>query len=167
LEHFNSITAENVMKFENIQPQEGKFTFEDSDKIVNFAVKNNMEIRGHTFVWHNQTPQWVFIDDVGENISREILIERLHMHIKRVCDRYGDKIYAWDVVNEAIEDKTDARLRKSKWYEIIGQDFIDIAFKITRKEAPNAELYYNDYDNEKPQKLKKTYSLLKRLMDRG
>lgn len=167
LEHFNSLTAENVMKFENIQPQEGRFTFRDSDKIVDFSVENKMKIRGHTFVWHNQTPQWVFLDDSGANVSRELLVERLHMHIKTICKRYGDKIYTWDVVNEAVEDKTDAQLRKSKWYEIIGEDYIDIAFKIARKEAPNAELYYNDYGNEQPKKLKKTYELLKRLIDSG
>lgn len=167
LEHFNSLTAENVMKFEHIQPREGKFTFEDSDKIVDFAVKNKMKIRGHTFVWHNQTPQWVFTNKSGENVSRDLLIERLHTHIKTICERYGDKIYAWDVVNEAIEDKTDVQLRTSKWYEIIGEDFIDIAFKIAREEAPNAELYYNDYNNEQPKKLKKTYDLLKKLLDSG
>lgn len=167
LEHFNSLTAENAMKFERIQPEEGKFAFEDSDKIVEFAVKNNMKMRGHTFVWHNQTPDWVFKDSLGNEISKELLIERLRLHINALCERYKGKVYAWDVVNEAVEDKEDYLFRESEWYRIIGEKYIELAFRIAREADPYARLYYNDYNNEKPYKLNKTYKLLKGLLDKG
>src|SRR5699024_189045 len=74
--HFNSITAENEMKFEELQPLEGKFTFDVSDQMVEFAQANGMQVRGHTLVWHNQTPEWMFLNDDGTTVDRELLLER-------------------------------------------------------------------------------------------
>ena len=102
LKHFNVLVAENHMKFENIQPLENQFNFEQSDKIVNFAVDNNIKMRGHTLVWHNQTPEWVFKDSKGEKASRELLLKRMKNHINETLNHYKGKVYAWDVVNEAI-----------------------------------------------------------------
>src|SRR5690606_32323658 len=102
--HFNSLTAENVMKFEGLQPEEGNFTFENADALVDFAQENGMHVRGHTLVWHNQTPSWVFEDGNGGEVDRETLLNRMKTHIETVMGRYKGKIYAWDVVNEAIFD---------------------------------------------------------------
>lgn len=167
LKHFNSLTAENAMKFERIHPKEDEFNFKDADKIVEFAMENNLKVRGHTFVWHNQTPEWVFKDKTGNEVSKELLLERLKFHINTVCNHYKNKIYAWDVVNEAIEDKEDYVLRKSPWYRIIGKEYVELAFKFVREADPEVELYYNDYNNEKPYKLYKTYDFLKSLLDKG
>jgi GH35 family endo-1,4-beta-xylanase len=101
--HFKSITLENAMKPSEIQPFEGKFYFETCDKMKEFADQNNIKMRGHTFVWHNQTPDWMFVDKNGATVSKELLIDRIREHIKTLCDRYRDVIYSWDVVNEAIE----------------------------------------------------------------
>jgi endo-1,4-beta-xylanase len=165
--HFNSITAENAMKFAEIQPVEGQFDFAKPDKMKEFAFANNMGMRGHTFVWHNQTPAWVFEDKNGNQVSRELLLERLRQHIKTVVGRYGDIVYAWDVLNEAIEDKSGQQYRDTKWRAIIGEDYIETVFKLAREEVKNAELYYNDYNNELPDKLQKSMKMLKELLDKG
>nr|WP_148221685.1 endo-1,4-beta-xylanase [Caldicellulosiruptor owensensis] len=166
VKHFNSLTPENDMKFERIHPDEHRYNFDAVDKMKEFAIKNNMKMRGHTFVWHNQTPEWVFKDREGNDVSRELLIERLREHIKTVCDRYRDIVYAWDVVNEAVEDKTEKLLRDSNWRRIIGDDYIKIAFEIAKEYAGEGKLFYNDYNNEMPYKLEKTYKLLKELIDK-
>jgi endo-1,4-beta-xylanase len=165
--HFNSLTAENAMKFGEIQPDQGSYEFAKPDKMKDFAINNNMGMRGHTFVWHNQTPAWLFLDSNGEQASKELLLERLRSHIKTLVNRYGDVIYAWDVVNEAIEDKSGEQYRDTTWRRIIGEDYIQTIFQIAREEVKNAELYYNDYNNELPDKLDKSYKMLKELVANG
>ena len=164
--HFNSLTPENDMKFERIHPKEDFYNFEATDKIKDFALKHSMHLRGHTLVWHNQTPEWVFRDNDKE-APKELVIERLREHIKTICTRYRDVVYSWDVVNEAVEDKTDVLLRDSKWRRIIGDDYIKIAFEIAKKYTGNGKLFYNDYNNEMPYKLEKTYKVLKSLLEEG
>lgn len=165
--HFNSITAENAMKPEEIQPVEGKFNFEKTDKMKEFAVQNNMKMRGHTFVWHNQTPDWMFVDKNGNQASKELLLGRLKEHVKAVCNRYSDIVYAWDVVNEAIEDKSGELLRDTRWLNILGKDYIKYAFEIVKEADSKAALFYNDYNNEMPEKLEKSYNMLKDLVEKG
>lgn len=166
IQHFNSITPENDMKFERIHPEEGRYDFDKVDKMREFAIQNNMMMRGHTFVWHNQTPQWVF-KEKDKDAPRELVIERLKEHIKTLCNRYNDIVYAWDVVNEAVEDKTEKLLRDSPWRQTIGDDYIEIAFKIAKEYVKGGKLFYNDYNNEMPYKLEKTYKLLKDLIGKG
>ncbi len=143
-EHFNSIVAENCMKSMNIQPQEGVFTFDLADQFVKFGEENNMNIIGHCLIWHSQAPRWFFVDEKGKDVSREVLIERMKNHISTVVGRYKGRVHGWDVVNEAIME--DGSLRKSKFYEIIGEDFIKLAFQFAHEADPDAELYYNDYN---------------------
>ena len=112
---FNSITAENCMKSEELQPIEGEFNFELADKFVKFGEENNMYIIGHTLIWHSQAPKWFFTDEKGTDVSREVLIERMKKHIFTVVGRYKGKVKGWDVVNEAFED--DGSWRKSKFYQ--------------------------------------------------
>lgn len=142
-QHFNSIVAENCMKSMNIQPKEGEFTFEQADAFVDFGMENDMYIVGHCLIWHSQAPRWFFSDEEGNDVSREVLIERMKTHISALVGRYKGKVDAWDVVNEAFED--DGSWRKTKFLEIIGEDFIKIAFQFAHEADPEVELMYNDY----------------------
>ncbi|TDO22699.1 endo-1,4-beta-xylanase [Pedobacter duraquae] len=164
---FNSVTAENAMKMASIQPREGHFNWKEADSIVSFAVKNGIKIRGHNLCWHEQAPDWMFIDANGKQASKELLLERLKTHIDAVVGRYKGKIYAWDVVNEAIDDDDTKFLRNSKWYQICGEDFIVKAFEYAHAADPEAKLYYNDYNTERPQKRVRIYKLLKNLKDKN
>lgn len=165
LNHFNSVVAENCMKSALIQPEEGVFEFKDADRFVNFGQENGMFIIGHTLVWHSQAPQWLFIDDKGNDVSRDVLILRMKTHISTIVSRYKGKVHGWDVVNEAFED--DGSWRKSKFYEIIGEDYIDLAFQFAHEADPGAELYYNDYNMAKPGRRASVINLIKNLQSKG
>lgn len=165
--HFNSITAENEMKFVSVHPKEDTYTFDQADELVAFARKYGMDVRGHTLVWHNQTSDWLFDDGQGGNVSKAVLLERLGSHIETVVGRYKQDIYAWDVVNEVIADEGEALLRPSKWVEIAGQDFIAKAFEFAHEADPNAILFYNDYNESHPLKRDKIYTLVKSLLEQG
>lgn len=164
-EHFNSITPENCMKSEVLQPEEGKFDFALADQYVDFGQKNNMFIVGHTLIWHSQAPKWFFVDKDGKDVSREVLIERMKNHIYTVVGRYKGRVNGWDVVNEAIED--DGSFRKSKFYEIIGEDYIRLAFEFAREADPEAELYYNDYSMSKEGKRDAVVKMVRNLQSQG
>jgi len=140
---FNRVVAENEMKWDTIEPQEGKFNFGPGDKLVEFARKNGMAVHGHVLVWHSQTPQWVFQGENGQPCTRELLLKRMKNHINAVLAHYKGKVATWDVVNEAFED--NGQLRNSQWRSIIGDDFIKIAFQYAREADPNITLIYNDY----------------------
>lgn len=159
--HFNSLTAENEMKWSSLEPTEGNFNFTDADNIVAFAQENGMKVRGHTLCWHNQIPSWIFIDgDV--TASKELVLQRLRTHITTVMTHFKGKVYAWDVVNEAIDDGS-ATYRTSLWYTICGEDYIIEAFKAARAADPDAKLFYNDYSEVNPAKRDKIYDLLVKL----
>ncbi|HMJ68248.1 MAG TPA: endo-1,4-beta-xylanase [Cyclobacteriaceae bacterium] len=165
--HFNSITAENVMKMGPIHPEENRFNWEPADQIVAFAQANGMKMRGHTLCWHNQTPDWLFKDAAGNQVSKDVLLQRLKDHITAVVSRYKGKIYAWDVVNEVIDDKDDVFYRPSPWFNIIGEEFIAKAFEYAHAADPDALLFYNDYNTESPVKRAKIIKLVKSLIDAG
>ncbi|WP_128660713.1 endo-1,4-beta-xylanase [Paenibacillus sp. 598K] len=165
-EHFNSVTAENEMKFERLQPEEGRYTFEHADRMMDFAKEYGIGVRGHTLVWHNQTPAWVFEDGSGGTIDREGLLARMKSHIDTVVGRYKGEIYAWDVVNEAVADSGPEVLRESPWLSIAGEDFIARAFEYAHAADPGALLFYNDYNESVPEKREKIYTLVKSLLDR-
>lgn len=167
IKHFNSLTSENNMKFENLQPEEGNFTFDHADDLVSFAKNHEKNVRGHTLVWHNQTPDWVFENKNGGITDRQTLLERMKNHIVPVMERYKGQINSWDVVNEAIADNGTQLLRDSKWKQIIGDDFIDKAFEFAHMADPGAELFYNDYNESHPEKREKIYTMTKGLIERG
>ncbi|MCR2806810.1 endo-1,4-beta-xylanase [Paenibacillus soyae] len=164
--HFNSLTAENEMKFVSVHPEEDRYTFEDADRLMAFAKENGMAVRGHTLVWHNQTPNWVFENRSGGAADRETLLARMKSHIGEVAGRYKGSIYAWDVVNEAVSDSGEEILRPSKWLDIAGEDFIAKAFEYAHEADPDALLFYNDYNESVPAKRDKIYSLVKSLKER-
>lgn len=163
---FNAIVAENCMKSENIQPEEGVFDFKMADKFVAFGERNKMHITGHTLIWHSQTPRWFFKDAQGNDVTREVLIERMRKHIHAVVGRYKGRMKGWDVVNEVIDDK-DGSFRKSKFYQIIGEDFVKLAFQFAHEADPDAELYYNDYSLTNPAKRKGAVAMVKKLKEQG
>ena len=162
---FNTISPENILKWEAVHPRADKYDFEVADRYVAFGEKYGMFTIGHTLVWHNQTPDWVFKDAKGNFVSRDELLKRLREHIYTVVGRYKGKINGWDVVNEALND--DGTLRQTPWLKIIGEDFILKAFQFAHEADPNAELYYNDYSLENEAKRKGAIALVKRLQAKG
>lgn len=162
---FNAVTPENELKWERVHPEMGKFDFRASDRFVDFAKKNNMLIIGHVLLWHRQTPDWVFEDSPGKLTDRETLLKRLHEHIFTVAGHYKGRIHGWDVVNEAVND--DGSMRQSKWFKIIGDDYIEKAFQWAHEAAPDAELYYNDYNMWKPGKRRTVAKMVRRLQEKG
>lgn len=163
--HFNTISPENVLKWERVHPEPGKYAFALPDAYVAFGERNKMFIVGHTLVWHSQTPAWVFRDDKGEPIARDAALARMKDHIMTVVGRYKGRIDGWDVVNEALNE--DGTLRQSPWRRAIGDDYIEQAFRFAHEADPAAQLYYNDYSLENPPKRAGAIALVKRLQAAG
>ena len=162
---FNSISPENVMKWDSLQPQPGKFDFRAADRYVQFGVENGMFIVGHTLVWHSQTPDWVFAGANGKRLDRKTLLQRMRDHIQAVVGRYKGEVKSWDVVNEVLE--WDGTLRDSPWRQIIGEDYIAKAFQFAHEADPAAELFYNDYGIETGAKREGALALIRKLKAEG
>ncbi|MGE4586083.1 MAG: endo-1,4-beta-xylanase [Mangrovibacterium sp.] len=162
---FNAVVAENCMKSERLQPQKDVFDFSLADRFVSFGEENNMFVTGHTLIWHSQAPSWFFEDSLGNEIPGEELAERMKKYIYTVVGRYKGRVKGWDVVNEAILD--DGTFRKSKFYQILGEDFIKLAFQFACEADPDAELYYNDYAMAVPGKRDGVVVLVKNLKEHG
>jgi endo-1,4-beta-xylanase len=167
--HFNSIVAENDMKFDQLQPNENQFNYATADQMVSFATGKGMKVRGHTLVWHRQTPAWVFA-----NATKDVLLSRMRNHISNVMKHFKGKVYAWDVVNEAMMEDGDYRKgdeskedQRSQWYQIAGADYIAEAFKAAAAADPDAKLFYNDYYDWLPAKNQGIHKMLKGLLDAG
>ena len=171
LKHFNSLTAENEMKPESLlagQTSTGlNYRFSTADAFVDFANTNNIGIRGHTLVWHSQTPDWFFKDSSGQRLTKDALLARLKQYIYDVVGRYKGKVYAWDVVNEAIDENQSDGYRRSTWYEICGPEYIEKAFIWAHEADPNAKLFYNDYNTEISKKRDFIYNMVKNLKSKG
>ncbi len=149
-DQFEAVVAENCMKSGPIHPAENEYNFELPDQFVDFGVANNKFITGHCLIWHSQAPQWFFTDSLGNDVSREVMIERMKNHIYTVVGRYKGRVKGWDVVNEAIME--DGSLRNTKFLQIVGEDYIKLAFQFAHEADPDAELYYNDYNEWYPGK---------------
>src|SRR5215475_1378562 len=151
--HFNSITSGNDFKWDATEPADGTFRFTNADAQVSFAQANNIIVRGHTLLWHNQIPPWVFTDPVTgapmqkSEANTALLIQRLQNHIRGVAGHFAGKLYAWDVVNEVIDENQSDCLRRSTWYNIIGPQYLDIAFQTAREVDPNAKLFINEFNS--------------------
>lgn len=143
VKHFNSIVAENVMKCEEIHPEENKYFWDDADKFVEFGEKNDMAIIGHCLIWHSQCAPWFCVDEKGELVDKETMKNRMCDHIHTIVGRYKGRVHGWDVVNEAILE--DGSYRNSQFYQILGEEFIPLAFQYAHEADPEAELYLNDY----------------------
>ncbi len=141
--NFNSIVAENCMKSEEIHPEEDVYNFELADKFVEFGEANNMFIIGHCLIWHSQLAKWFPYDENGDYVSPEVLKERMKEHITTIVSRYKGRVHGWDVVNEPVLE--DGSYRKTPFYEILGEEFIPLAFQYAHEADPDAQLYLNDY----------------------
>jgi len=162
---FSAIVPENDMKPQPIHPTEDTFNWVNADKIVAFAEKNKQTLTGHCLIWHSQVPNWFFVDAEGKPATPEVLKERMKKHIYAVVGRYKGKIKGWDVVNEAFND--NGTYRNSKFFQILGKDFIKYAFQFAHEADPNVELYYNDYNVETPAKCDAIVQLVKELKAAG
>ena len=162
---FNTISPENVLKWEIVHPRADGYDFSLADKYVEFGEQNHMFIIGHNLVWHSQVPKWVFEDKDGKQVSRDVLLGRMRDHISTVVGRYKGRISGWDVVKEALNE--DGTLRQSLWMKIIGDDYIEKAFQYAHEADPKAELYYNDYSLENEAKRKGALELVRKLKAKG
>lgn len=161
---FNIVVAENAFKWNAMRPTRTTFNFTDSDALVEFALANKMKIRGHTLVWHRQLPGWL----TKGTFTRDEVIELLSEHINTFVGRYRGKIWAWDVVNEAIDDETGDYRTTSFWYQHLGADYIKMAFEFAHQADPQARLYYNDYSIEgMDKKSDAVFNLIKNLKAQG
>jgi endo-1,4-beta-xylanase len=163
--HFNTITAENLLKWQLVHPAADRFAFEPADRFVAFGAAQGMAVIGHTLVWHQQTPAWVFAGDDGGRPTRDALLARMRAHIHAVVGRYRGRVHGWDVVNEALDE--EGRLRRSPWLEVIGEDYIAKAFEYAQQADPGAELYYNDFNLWKPAKRDAAVRLVRQLRQQG
>lgn len=163
--HYSALTAENSMKPEALQPAEGRFTFDEADRLVEIAEACGAVPIGHTLVWHAQTPAWFFVGPDGQPVARDPALGRLRAHITAVVGRYRGRVAQWDVVNEAISDAPGEWLRPSRWREAIGDDYIAEAFRAAHAADPDATLIYNDYNIELRDKRVKALRLLRTLLD--
>lgn len=160
--HFNSITMENEMKPENVLDWQGSETSSDGmpaintenlDKVLSLAQEKGLPLRGHTLIWHSQTPTWFFCKDYDETqkyVDKKTMLKRMESYIKQVLEfcqtNYPGVIYAWDVLNEGVADSGGYR-KNSPWYETIGEDYFEAAFTYARKYAADGvKLFYNDYN---------------------
>jgi endo-1,4-beta-xylanase len=179
--NYNIITPENCMKPQPTHPSEKVYNFTTPDAMVAWCETNNIKVWGHTLAWHAQTPNWFFQGTNGQPVTREVAMERLSNHIHTVVGHFKGRVYGWDVVNEAINDRGGGKtenLRNDSWVRAIGPDFLTMAFKWAHEADPKAKLYYNDYnidqdtnyDQATPQHSGKHASsmlLLKRLIKDG
>ncbi len=192
-QHFNSMTMGNEMKPENIldyatcSSDPAKYNlapavkFDTADVGLTFAKENGIAMRGHVLVWHSQTPRWFFTENYSTDpnaplASKEVMLARMESYIEQVLTyvqtNYPGVVYAWDVVNEAINvgdgEEGGYRSLDSYWYQTIGPEFVEMAFTYARKYAdPEVKLFYNDYNCYDKLRLVAMYNMLEPLVEKG
>lgn len=180
--HHNAATAGNAMKPGSLQATKGNFDFSGADAIVDKVLAEGLQMHGHVLVWHQQTGAWMnTTTDTGGNtvaLGRDEALENMRTHIRTVMEHFGDKVISWDVVNEAMNDNPPnpadwrASLRRSTWFDAIGDDYVEQAFLTAREvldqhpEWKPITLYYNDYNEDNQNKSKAIYNMVKELNDK-
>lgn len=167
IEQFNSITAENELKPENVHPRPGAYDFSKGDAFVTFGQAHGMFLVGHNLLWHIQTPSWMFTDAQGRPNTADAQLAVLHDHIQHVAGHFAGRVQAWDVANEVIDE--DGSYRKSPWLKNVGDGdrLLREAYRYAAQAAPGTELYYNDFNTEKPAKREGIVRLVKMLQASG
>jgi endo-1,4-beta-xylanase len=159
---FSTVTAENALKWESVEPARGTYTWTDADELLAFARQHQMRVRGHTLVWHNQLPAWLTQGSFTNAELRQIL----RQHITAEVRHFKGRIWQWDVVNEAFDE--DGTLRDTIWLRALGPDYLADAFRWAHAADPKAQLFYNDYNIEAiGPKSDAVYALVKRLRAQG
>jgi endo-1,4-beta-xylanase len=162
IKQFNALTPGNAMKFGPLRPTRLSFFWDDADLLVEFAEENDMKVRGHTLLWHQQNPFWL----TSGNFNRDQLLAIMEEHIKTVVGRYKGRVAAWDVLNEGVDD--GGALRKTVWLQGIGPEYIEMAFEWAHEADPDALLFYNDYSAEgSGPKSNGVYTLVTDLKNKG
>lgn len=157
---FNVVTPENIMKAEIIHPEWNRYDFRLADRLVDYAANNNLRVNGHTLIWHSQLPS--FARQIQQADSFRQFFQE---HIQTVASRYHQKVFSWDVVNEALNE--DGSLRKSVFLDKLGPGYITEAFRLAAAASPGTELYYNDYNNEQPAKRKGCIRIIQEIQAAG
>ena len=163
--HFDWLVAENCMKCEVVHPKEGVYDFTLADQFVDLALARGCHVVGHCLIWHSQCAPWFFTDEDGKQVTADVLKKRMREHIFTVLGHFKGRVEAWDVVNEAFED--DGTPRRSKFYEILGEDYIPLAFQYAHEADPTVELYYNDFSMNKPKKVDGVVRFFRPLVRQG
>jgi endo-1,4-beta-xylanase len=159
--NFTNITPEGCMKPAQTEPRDDTYTFAEADAFAAFAQASGLKINGHCLVLHNRCPDWFFLDN-GKPAKRDLVLKRMIDHVTTEASHMRGKVFSWDVVNEALGEGPDY-LRPNKWFTSIGPDYVAQAFRAAQAADPNAELYYNDYGIEKPEKRAKAIRLIREL----
>lgn len=196
--HFNSCTMTNLMKSAYILDQQGSqksaekadgspvLSFDTIDPTLEWCQANDMQMRGHTLVWHAQAPDWFFREgyqDKGQYVDRETMLFRMESYIAQlmahVQDNYPGVVYCWDVVNEAVDPgkgdpdsyflcRTENDGTPNPWYTTIGEDYVEMAFTYARKySAEDVKLFYNDFNTYQTEKRNAIYALCQSLKEKG
>ncbi len=160
---FAAVTPENGMKPAALQPEEGRFRWQEADAMVAESVRRGLRVNGHVLIWHEQCPDWFFRRGEAD-APRDLVLKRLRDHVAAVAGRYAGQMQSWDVVNEALADG-EGFLRDSLWSRSLGEDYVIEAFRAARLADPAAELCYNDYNIESPPKRDKATRLLRLLKE--
>src|SRR5215203_5875214 len=159
-QQFNAVTPENIMKAEIIHPGWDRYNFDLADKLVAYAKKNDMKVTAHTLIWHSQTPSFLRGIKDADSVKQYFV-----NHINTVASHYDEKVYSWDVVNEALNE--DGTMRNSIFLQKLGDNYIVEAFRLAQKAAPNTKLYYNDYNIEQPKKRAGAIAIIKKIQAAG
>jgi endo-1,4-beta-xylanase len=166
--HFTSLTATNDFKPDRLQPRPGQFTFAAADRIADAARDRNLQLVGHTLLWHEQAPRWMFQNADGKPLPREQALANLRAHVVAVATHFRGRVRGWDVVNEALaETDGGGDFRDTPARRAIGDDYVEHAFRFAREADPDAELYYNDFNIELPKKRDRALRLIRRLKAAG
>jgi len=159
---FNLMAIEDALKLDALRPQPDVYLFNDADYLVDFAQAHQMQVRGHTLLWHQYLPDWL----ANGNFTRDELLTILRDHITTVVSHYRGRIFAWDVVNEVLNE--DGTLRPTLFLNTIGPEYIDLAFQWAHEADPNALLFINEYSAEETNaKSDGLYRLAESLLARG
>lgn len=169
LKHFNAISPGNTLKPESLHPRPDVWNFEAADQYTEFGRSHGMFVLGHTLCWHNQTPEFFWMNENGEYKSHDELVETLRSYIEKVCTHFAGKVDAWDVVNEIVAE--DGGWRDLGWVKAFGGDgaeVVKLAFKFANQYCPkDTELYYNEFNVWRPSKLAGVVNLVKMLKAEG
>ncbi len=163
--NFNWAVAENCMKCEVIHPEEDRYDFTLADQFVDKAKAAGMKVMGHCLIWHSQCAPWFHFDDKGKLVSAEVLKARMKEHITTVVNHFKGRVDAWDVVNEAFED--DGSFRNSLFYQILGEEFIPLAFQYAHEADSTIQLFYNDFSMNKATKVEAVCNFFRPLIAEG